>query len=243
MPSPLFIAHRGASDAAPENTLAAFRMAWDEGADGIEGDFRLTADGKIVCIHDADTRRTAGRRCSVERNSWQTLSRLDVGSWKHKQFAGEHIPLLEEVLEILPAGKRLFIEIKSDIGIIAPLAKILETHRTDPERIVLMSFDTAIVSGCHERLPAFQSHLIHSLKGVSNPKKAAAYAAEFHHCGAQGLQFDCKAPVSAEWLEALDCPLTSWTVNDVKTARKVMALGVDFITTNKPAELRRLLGL
>ena len=54
------IAHRGASHDAPENTLAAFRLAWEQGADGIEGDFRLSRDGEIICLHDATTRRTAG---------------------------------------------------------------------------------------------------------------------------------------------------------------------------------------
>jgi len=243
MPGPFLIAHRGASDAAPENTLAAFRLAWEEGADGIEGDFRLTADGRIVCIHDANTGRTAGKRHIVERCHWKTLSDLDVGSWKSKRFAGERIPLLEEVLEILPAGKRLFIEIKSGPKIIEPLAEVLEAHHADPERIVLMSFDSDIVTACRKRMPAFQSHLIHSLKGVNKPEKAATYAAEFRQCGAQGLQFDCKARVSAEWLASLDRPLTSWTVNDVKAARKVIALGVNFITTNKPAELRAKLGM
>ena len=56
----MITANRGASHDAPENTLAAFKLAWKQQADAIEGDFRLTADGKIVCIHDADTRRTCG---------------------------------------------------------------------------------------------------------------------------------------------------------------------------------------
>lgn len=238
MSAPFLIAHRGASDAAPENTLAAFRLAWEEGADGIEGDFRLTADGKVVCIHDANTGRTAGKRRVVERCHSKTLADLDVGSWKGKRFAGERIPLLEEVLEILPQGKRLFIEIKSGLKIIEPLADVLGSCHADPKRIVLMSFDSGIVTACRDRMPAFQNHLIHSLKGVSKPQKAAAYVEEFKQCRARGLQFDCKASVPAEWLAALNCPLASWTVNDVKAARKVIGLGVNFITTNKPAELR-----
>ncbi|BCU75547.1 glycerophosphodiester phosphodiesterase family protein [Luteolibacter sp. LG18] len=242
MPRPLFIAHRGASDAAPENTLAAFRKAWEEGADGIEGDFRVTVDGQVICIHDADTKRTAGIKHRVERCHWKTLAGLDVGSWKGKRFAGERIPLLTEVLEILPPGKRLFIEIKSRLRIIEPLKQVLSQHGADPKQVVLMAFDPVIVSACREAMPSFESHLIHSLKGISKPARAAAYASEFERCGAQGLQFDCRAPVSAEWLASLDCPLTSWTVNDMKTARKVLALGVDHLTTNKPAKLREALG-
>jgi glycerophosphoryl diester phosphodiesterase len=80
--APKLIAHRGASQAAPENTLAAFRLAWKEGADGIEGDFRLSKDGKIVCIHDADTKRANGAKFVVADTDSHVLRKLDVGKWK-----------------------------------------------------------------------------------------------------------------------------------------------------------------
>ena len=96
---PLLIAHRGASHAAPENTLAAFDLAWKEGADGIEGDFRLTADGRVACIHDEDTKRVAKPNRRVAASTWEELSTIDVGSWKSTDFAGERIPLLGDILE------------------------------------------------------------------------------------------------------------------------------------------------
>ena len=73
------IAHRGASYDAPENTLAAFRLAWQQGADGIEGDFYLTADGEIVCLHDSDTGRTGDRKLSVGQSTLAELRKVDVG--------------------------------------------------------------------------------------------------------------------------------------------------------------------
>src|SRR5450631_4721748 len=106
------VAHRGASADAPENTLAAFRLAWEQGADGIEGDFRLTAEGRIVCIHDEDTVRVAGSRHVVADASYNDLRALDVGSWKGKQWRSERIPLLEEVLADVPDGKQAFLELK-----------------------------------------------------------------------------------------------------------------------------------
>src|SRR5512133_60470 len=122
---PLLIAHRGASREAPENTLAAFDLAWQQGADGIEADFRLTADGRIVCLHDATTGRTANLDLVVADSSFAELQQLDVGSWKGTRWQGERIPTLEEVLARLPLGKRLFIELKSGPEMLAPLRRIL----------------------------------------------------------------------------------------------------------------------
>lgn len=70
---PFIVAHRGASHDAPENTLAAFELAWEQGADAIEGDFHLTQDGHIVCLHDKDTKRTAGKKLVVGKSSLEEL--------------------------------------------------------------------------------------------------------------------------------------------------------------------------
>src|SRR6478672_5367982 len=102
------IAHRGASFDAPENTLAAIRLGWDQGADGVEFDVRLSRDGQIVVIHDADTRRVANVDRLVSDQTVDELRQLDVGRWKGPQFAGERIPTLAEVLAIVPAGKTAF---------------------------------------------------------------------------------------------------------------------------------------
>lgn len=102
----LLIGHRGASHEAPENTLTAFELAWEEGADGIEADFRLTRDGQIVCMHDENTRRTTGISLTVADSLLDDLRRLDVGRWRGLAWAGTRIPTLSEVLAILPAGKK-----------------------------------------------------------------------------------------------------------------------------------------
>ncbi len=84
------VAHRGASHAAPENTLPAFRLAFEEGADFIEGDFWLSRDERIVCLHDDDTRRVAPRQANrrVKESSLAELRELDVGAWKGAKYAG-----------------------------------------------------------------------------------------------------------------------------------------------------------
>src|SRR5450631_227872 len=120
------IAHRGASREAPENTQAAFDLAWRQGGDGIECDFRLTRDGRVVCIHDATTGRTSGADISVAEASLDELRRLDIGLWKGEQWRGERIVILEELLEQLPEGKSLFIELKCGPEIVEPLVTILQ---------------------------------------------------------------------------------------------------------------------
>ena len=90
---PLVIAHRGYTAVAPENTLAAFRLGWESGADGVECDVHLTADGQVVCIHDYDTKRVSEQNRVVATTAWDDLRGLDVGGWKGKEWAGEPIPL------------------------------------------------------------------------------------------------------------------------------------------------------
>ena len=88
MGCPLVIAHRGYLDRAPENTLAAFRMGWENGANGVECDVHLTKDGQVVCIHDYNTKRLAGKNLEIANTEWEDLRSLDVGSWKDPAWEG-----------------------------------------------------------------------------------------------------------------------------------------------------------
>src|SRR3990170_1836584 len=114
----LIIAHRGASADAPENTLSAFRLAWEQEADGIEGDFRLSSDGRIVCIHDEDTSLVAGVPHTVRDTPLAVLQSLDVGAWKGESWRGERIATLEEVLAVVPKRKQVVVELKAGPEII-----------------------------------------------------------------------------------------------------------------------------
>ena len=127
----LIIAHRGASHDAPENTLSAFKLAIEQGADGFEADFYLTSDGKIVCFHDKDTERIAGKKLLVTQTPLDELQALDVGSWKGPQWKGERMPTMEDVLAAVPAGKKIFIELKSSAEIVGPMAKVIEASTLD----------------------------------------------------------------------------------------------------------------
>ena len=103
---PLIVAHRGSSFEAPENTLPAFRLAWEQGADAIERDFLLTKDDQIVCIHDASTKRLSDKNLVVSKSTFEELRALDVGAWKHEKFKGTKIPTISEVFATIPKGKK-----------------------------------------------------------------------------------------------------------------------------------------
>lgn len=108
--APLCWAHRGHSAAFPENTMPAFEAAAAAGADGVELDVTLSADGRLVVIHDATLDRTTDGHGPVSALPWGELARLDAGSWFGPQFAGVRLPLLEEVLEVV--GRRVLVNIE-----------------------------------------------------------------------------------------------------------------------------------
>src|SRR5262245_31253898 len=94
------IGHRGAAYDAPENTMASFKTAWSQNADAIETDLWLSKDGKIVIMHDGDTKRMGGSGSTnkIATQTWEQLQKVDVGAWKGERFKGERIPTLESIL-------------------------------------------------------------------------------------------------------------------------------------------------
>jgi glycerophosphoryl diester phosphodiesterase len=106
------IAHRGASAYAPENTLASFRQAVEMKADWFELDCTLTRDGEVIVIHDDKVDRTTNGKGAVRTLSLEEIKKLDAGSWKDPQFAGERLPTLGEALDTAQGHTGVYIEIK-----------------------------------------------------------------------------------------------------------------------------------
>ncbi len=242
------IAHRGASHDAPENTLAAFHLAWRERADAAECDVHLTRDGEVVVIHDDDTRRTTGARGKVSERTLAELQTLDAGRWKARQFAGERLPTLAQVLDTIPRSKRLFIEIKSGPQTVAPLVAVLKRSSVKPKQLAIIGFALPVMQLAKRTLPRVPVYLgaesrLRLLKRTwpVSPAKLIQAALD---AGLDGLDVDARGPVDSAFVEhvhAANLKLFVWTVNNAAHARRLAGAGVDGITTNRPAWLREKL--
>ena len=244
----LIVAHRGASHDAPENTLAAFKLAWEQGADAIEGDFHLTKDGQIICIHDADTKRVAGIDKKIAATDFTELRTMDVGSWKHAKFASERMPTLEEVLAIVPEKKQIFIEIKCGPQVVPVLRKQVESAKLKPEQMVVISFNAQVIAEVRTQIPQIKAHWLTSYKQDKETKQwkptQEEALATLKKIGASGLDTNAHATIDAGFVKQLreaKMEFHCWTVDDPKVAKRFIALGVDSITTNRPAWLREQL--
>ncbi len=253
---PLLIAHRGASFECAENTLAAFELAWRQGADGIETDVRLTADGVIVCIHDEDTRRVCGdsqvglNAFAVEESRYDELSSLDVGSWKGACWAQASIPTLEMALGSVPQNKYAFIELKTGPEIVCPLVAVLNRSSLRSDRFVLISFDEATLSACARELPHVRRHLLVEYQQDAGGRwrpTADEVAAGVRRVHADGLGTQNKmACFNEEFVGQLRAAgireFQVWTVDDPHEAAYYERLGAWAITTNRPGYLISALG-
>ena len=235
------IAHRGASADAPENTMAAFRAAWEQGADGIEGDFRLTEDGVIVCVHDPTMERTSGDPRDVSRTSFREIRSLDVGCWKSSGFAGESVPTLVEVLDSIPEGRSILVEIKSGIEIVPFLLPLLDASEVPDERITVISFDDDLLHAVHRQRPRTRLFLLSSFekRDVGWSPTVESLIKRAGACGAVGLGVRCEIEVIdgpfVRRCRAAGLELNLWTVDEPEAARRFVEYGVRSMTTNRPS--------
>jgi glycerophosphoryl diester phosphodiesterase len=245
----LLVGHRGASHAAPENTLPSFRLAFEEGADFIEGDFWLTRDEQIVCIHDADTRRVAPgqpiRR--VTESTLAELRELDVGAWKDAKYAGSLTPSLEEVLALVPPDKGIYIEIKDGRPEIARhLKRVLDRSGLKPRQVVFIAFDPAIVQAVKAEMPHIKAHWLYWWSWDHKANKLSNAAGELLHVArattANGIDINKCRWADGEFIrQARQAGLEFhvYTINELIDAARYVALGADSITTDRPAGLRK----
>jgi glycerophosphoryl diester phosphodiesterase len=244
------VGHRGASGDAPENTLAAVNLGWMQQADAVEIDVRLTGDGRIVAFHDASTLRISGEDHEVARTAWSELCRLDAGRWKGECWAGERIPLLEEVLSTVPPGKRLYVEIKCGTEIVPEMLRILEAPLAG-ERIVLISFGLEVLTELKRRCPEVLAlQVVKLAKSPQNANEATPGLEErlepARNAGLNGFDIGATLllePAVAQRLLAEGFQLCTWTVNDANEARRLQSMGVGAVTTDYPGRLRQELAL
>ena len=239
--NPLNIAHRGASTAAPPNTLAAFEKAIELGADGIEFDVHLSADGVPMVIHDFTMDATTDGSGRVADMTLAQLKQLDAGSYFAPAFAGERIPTLEEVLEA--AGSQLFlnIELKTtnlrDDGLEQAVIAQVERHRAGCEQrlgnnVVISSFNPFSLRRVKKIAPHIPVGLLYA-PGLPLPLGRAWLAFLVPHEARHPEHSMVDARYMA-WARQRGYRVNTWTVDDPDEMRRLIGLGVDGIITNVP---------
>lgn len=233
------IAHRGASHQAPENTLAAFRLAYEQDADAVELDLHLSQDNRIVVIHDKDTSRTAGDNFLVKETTSAELRNLDVGRWKNDNYTGEKIPFLDEVLEINPPGTGLYCEIKVGKEILPPMKAVIEQSGKKSD-LRIISFDVDVVATAKEMMPEIPAYWIISPKKDEQTSAILLPDPGWIQIAVQrkldGLDLNYAA-VTQEFIAKAHehgLKVLTWTVNHPTEAERLKQWGIDGITTDKP---------
>ncbi len=238
------VAHRGASHEHPEHTMAAYRQAIADGADALECDVRLTADRKLVCVHDRRVERTSDGRGFVSEMTYEELRALDFGAWKGAEHAGSRVLLFEDLLKEALAAPRpvgLAVETKhpSRAGgrLEAELVRMLREYGLADGatgRVEVMSFSRTALTRMHRLAPGLPTVFLieRTVRPVRPP-----YAT---HAG-PGIDLVRRDPGLVARLKAKGLAVRVWTVDEAQDVELCVRLGVDTIITNRPRDVRKLL--
>lgn len=241
------IAHRGASLEAPENTIPAILLAWQEKADGVEIDVRLTADGKVILLHDESTARTSRHAMYVAEQPWEALRGIDVGAWKSPRFRNTPIPLLRDVLKMVPSGRRLWVEIKCGEEILDPLKKELDVQRLPPQAIGFLGFSAhlmGVVKRTFPKHPVFWNVEPRGHEHAPHPWTPEQLIETVRNYSLDGLSVGYSDAVDDWFVKTvldMGVDLMVWVVDDEHVATRLSRAGVPALMTNRPAYLRHRL--
>lgn len=246
------VAHRGASADVAENTLAAIRRAIAHEADLVELDVQRTRDGELVLMHDSTLVRTTDvRKVFPTRGPWRVadftydeLARLDAGSWRSPELAGERIPTLAEAIEVIrPSRAGLLLELKSPElypGIVSDVVGTMRGARGYVDeavprgRLVVQSFSYAAMKDHKTQEPSVPVGLLGAPSRANLPVLAtwADQVNPSHFSVDKGY---------VDHVHRLGMACLVWTVNRGPAMRRAVRMGVDGIITNRPDALGRLL--
>ncbi|MDO8588820.1 MAG: glycerophosphodiester phosphodiesterase [Armatimonadota bacterium] len=237
------IAHRGASHVAPENTLASIDLAWRMGADAVEIDVHLTKDARLVVMHDDDTPRTTGAAGLISDQTLSEIRAHDAGSWKGAEWAGQKVPTLEEALDTIPDGKRMFIELKGGPEIVSELDRVVRASDKRLDQIAIISFSPRAVTEAKRFLPECSACFLSGSGGNGTPT-IRDLIEEARRAGLDGLDLEANESIDADFareVKAAGLRLYVWTIDSLEEAKHFAELGVDGITTNRPDVLLQTL--
>lgn len=223
------IAHRGASGYAPENTMASFKKALELKAEMIELDVHLTKDGVAVIMHDGKTDRTTGVKGEIKEMTYEEIQKLDAGSWYSKDFAGEKVPTLQEVLEWASGKIQVNIEIKAPgcEKIVVDLINKYDMKNT----VIVTSFDHTILKKIKDLDPEVITGALvgdvsneQQIKSIINLCKPDAINPNYLYLNKTKVKYS----------HDLGLFVNPYTVNDVISMKQQIKYGVEGIITNYP---------
>lgn len=249
--SPLIIAHRGSSAFAPENTLAAFARAIEEGADGLEFDVRIAKDGVPIVFHDAGLRRIAQKKVSVTNFTAEELGKLDVGSWfnlkypkkANPNFSRETVPTLEKFLDFLGDYKGLlYLELKCKDSEIATLVKnVTEIIKKSKlfANITVKSFKLEAIIQTKKKLPETRTAALFAPEIMTLLKKQSRLIekAQEYRADELSLHFSLATQKIVQKAEKEGLPTIIWTADHPVWVKRASEIGLKAIITNNPARL------
>lgn len=230
----MIVAHRGCSGVAPENTMAAFRLAIaDPRISWIELDVQLSKDGVPVVIHDYKLRRTIGVKGAVKDYSFEQLSNMDNGSWFSPEFHNERIPSLEQVLEEAKGRIHLNIELKTkdDLypGLEQAVIELVKAHSMEAD-VVITSFDTLALKTAKRLAPSIRTGLIISIVPIT-------ISEQLRMLGADLLSVDYRIvePAFVDLMLQSGFDVMVWTVNEQQAIEQMVSRHPPiWICTNYP---------
>ena len=235
IPSPAIIAHRGASQNAPENTLAAFEKAVEFNADGIELDVMLTRDHEVIVIHDGSLDRTTNGHGRVTDMALADIQQLDAGSYFGPEFAGQPIPTLNQVLDLFAGTIPINIELKNfsapwdDLPV--RVAELVRKHRCG-DQILFSSFNPLAVIRARQQLPEVPAGFLVA-KGMMESPLIRILRRLISHQAVHPHYLDV-TPEQVQRAHAKSRRVNTYTVNEKETMTALFDMGIDSIITDDP---------
>lgn len=229
----LLIAHKGSSHAAPENTLAAFNLAWQQGADLIELDVQHSKDRRLMVLHNATTGATAGTNLVVKDNYASVLRSLDVSSGKGRQYAGARIPFLEEAIATVPAGKKIMVELKTGPEVLPALQRVITESGKERQLIVYATDQAGLVVLAELRKLMPNLTLFYSVTSVADEQQLVKTAVQ-HGLNGLSVNYKLLTPSLIAVAKEAKLQIFAWTVDDWLVVKTLLELGIDGYLTNWP---------
>jgi len=217
---------------------------FNQHADGVEVDIRLTADKEIICHHDKNALRTSGTDRLIREMTLDEVSLLECGSWFGEAWRGEKVPELTKILSILPKGKEIFIEVKTNEVIVPYLIEDIYHQNIDIDKITIISFFPEVIRSVKKHNPELKCNLLIAFdyKRIEvNEILDSVLSIDANGVGAQNHDRLNEELIGS--LKEIGKSTHVWTVDSNKEAERYLKLGINSITTNKPLFLRKHLKL